>query len=528
MKKIETGNSSFGKLITKSNLYVDKTKYLYNLITDNGTYYFLSRPRRFGKSLTLSTLKAVFEGRRGLFKGLYIDGMDYDWKEYPIIHINFSDIAFKNADELEDKIRITLLKAAGQYDIAVDKQYAYDDVMKTLFEELSKREKVVVLIDEYDSPLINSINSDKLEDIRRVLRGFYSVLKASDAYIRFCLIAGVTKFSKVSIFSAMNNLTDISAMDEYSSALGYTQDELEHYFAEYIEDGVRKNRTTREEYLSSLKYWYDGYRFTAGGEAVYNPVSIGSFFYTGGMSFKNYWIQTGGMTMLLSEIAKRVKFDISLREELKISEENLHTADIVQMVQTEVSRDNFLALLYQTGYLTIKEAVPVRESFLIELGYPNKEVERGLNEILLPVYIGSAAGSFSRLMVIDYFDKGKVDEALETLSSIFSSIPYYELVFDSESAVHAGFLCMMNILEADIISEVPTNRGRIDCVLRCPHDIYIIEFKFNQSADDAVAQIKRRKYYEAYLKEGKSIHLLGINFSTEEKNIIEWKDEVII
>lgn len=396
-----------------------------------------------------------------------------------------------------------------------------------MIDKLGEKEDVVVLIDDFDSPLINSINSDKLEEIRKVLRGFYSILKASDAYMHFCLITGVTKFSKVSIFSTMNNLTDISAMDRYSSAFGYTQDELEHYFAEYIEDGVRKNGTTREKYLSTLKYWYDGYRFTAGGESVYNPVSIGSFFCEGGMSFKNYWIQTGGMTMLLSEVAKRVKFDISLREERKISEEKLHTVDIVQMVQTEVSRYNFLALLYQTGYLTIKEAVPVMGRFLIKLGYPNEEVENGLNEILLPTYLGTGAENFDQLVIKNYFASGQVDEAIETLSSIFSSIPYYELVFDSESAVYAGFLCMMNILEADILPEVPTNKGRIDCVLRCPNDIYIIEFKFNQSADDAIAQIKSRKYYEPYLKERKAIHLLGINFSTEEKNIIEWKDEVI-
>ncbi len=525
---IATGNSTFETLIQGDCLYVDKTKYLYSLIKTIGSYYFLSRPRRFGKSLTLSTLKSIFEGKRELFKGLYIDGMDYDWKKYPVIHISFIDFEFDDAADLKSQICNTLLAIADEYSVTIPLHYKYNEMLKALIVRLAEKEKVVVLIDEYDSPLINSINSDKLEDIRKVLRGFYSVLKASDAYIRFCLITGVTKFSKVSIFSAMNNLTDISAMDRYSSALGYTQDELEHYFAEYIEDGVRKNKTTREKYLSTLKYWYDGYRFTAGGESVYNPVSIGSFFYEGGMSFRNYWIQTGGMTMLLSEVAKRVKFDISLKGELKISEENLHTVDIVQMVQTEVSSDNFLALLYQTGYLTIKEAVPVRESFLIELGYPNKEVERGLNEILLPVYVGiSAAKSFKRLIIIDYFDKGKVDDAIKTLSSIFSSIPYYELVFDSESAVHAGFLCMMNILEADIIPEAPTNKGRIDCVLRCSNALYIIEFKFNQSADDAIAQIKSRKYYEPYLKEGKNIHLLGINFSTEEKNIIEWKDEIL-
>ncbi len=527
VKKIETGNSSFEKLITKDNLYVDKTGYLYDLLTDGGTYYFLSRPRRFGKSLTLSTLEAIFKGKRELFKGLYIESTDYDWKEYPVIHLNFSDIAFKSADELESKIRIALLRIARQYDISIDAGYAYDDVLKTLIEELYKKEEVVILIDEYDSPLSNNINSDKIEEIRNVIKGFYSVIKSHDVYLRFCFITGVTKFSKVSIFSAMNNLMDISVMDDYSSLFGYTQEELEKYFAEYIEDGAKKNGVTREEYLGKLKYWYDGYRFTVKGEAVYNPVSIGSFFCMGGMNFMNYWIQTGGMTMLLAEVAKRVKFDVSVTEETRISMEKLHTVDIIQMAQTEVSRYNFLSLLYQTGYLTIKEAVPVMGSYLITLGYPNEEVEKGLNEILLPAYLGSASRSFDSLVLLDYFDMGNVCEAMKTLISIFAAIPYYELVFDRESAWHAGFVCMMNILEADIIAEAPTNKGRIDCVLKCPGLIYIIEFKFDQSADKAIEQIKEKKYYEPYLKDRKPLHLLGINFSTEEKNIVEWKEETL-
>ena len=525
MKDILVGNGSFETLIQDDYLYVDKTKYLYTLAKKSGAYYFLSRPRRFGKSMTLSTLEAVFKGKRELFKGLYIDSTDYDWKEYPVIHINFSEIDSETPTELKAQIKETIFDIAKKYGIDINKRLQYNRALKALIESLTERERVVILIDEYDSPLTNNINSDNIEEIRKVLRGFYSIIKAEDAYIRFCFITGVTKFSKVSIFSAMNNLMDISSLDEYSSALGYTQDELELYFAEHINDGIKKSGVTREEYLATLKYWYDGYHFTAQGEAVYNPVSIGSFFYTGGRSFKNYWIQTGGMSMILTEIAKRVKFDLSFSDDMKISEDKLHTVDIIQMVQTEVSKENFLALLYQTGYLTIKEAIPVMESYLIKLGYPNEEVEKGLNEILLPAYLGSSARNFDRLIIADYFARGKVEEAINTLSSIFASIPYYELVFDSESAWHAGFVCMMNILEADIISEAATNKGRIDCVLKCPNLIYVIEFKFNQSSDKAIEQIKEKRYYEPYIREKKPIHLLGINFSTEERNIVEWKEE---
>ncbi len=527
MKEILVGNSSFENIIKNDYLYVDKTKYISQIIRKKGAYYFLSRPRRFGKSMALSTLEAIFKGKRELFKGLYIDSTDYDWKEYPVIHINFSEMDCERPRELKAQIKETVFNIAEKYGIEINEKLPYNRALKALIEGLAKKEKVVILIDEYDSPLTNNISSKKLEEIRKVLRGFYSVIKAADAYIRLCFITGVTKFSKVSIFSAMNNLIDISVLDEYSTAFGYTQNELETYFAEYIEASIKKNGITREDYLSMLKYWYDGYRFSVDGESVYNPVSIGSFFNEGGRFFKNYWIQTGGMTILLTEIAKRVKFDVSLTEDVRISEEKLRTTDIVQMVQTEVNRENFLALLYQTGYLTIEEATPVMESYLITLGYPNEEVEKGLNEILLPAYVGTAASSFNRLVLCDYFNRGETGEAVETLYSIFASIPYNELVFDAESAVHAGFVCMMNMLEADIIAEAATNKGRIDCVLKCPNDIYVIEFKFNKSADDAIAQIKEKKYYEPYLRYSKTIRLLGINFSTDDRNISEWKEEIL-
>ena len=453
MKSINTGNSSFEALITNGNLYVDKTKYLYSLLTSGGTYYFLSRPRRFGKSLTLSTLEAIFKSKRELFKGLYIDSTDYNWKGYPVIHIDFSKCARNTAASVSAWINNQLMMISSTYNIQLEKEDGFDSNLDNLITKMSTTGKVVVLIDEYDSLLINNINNEHLEDIRLTLRGFYSVLKSQSENIRMCFITGVTKFSKVSIFSAMNNLIDISMLDEYSAMFGYTQKELEYNFAEYLDEGVRKNGFSKEEYLAQLKYWYDGYHFTADGEAVYNPVSIGSFFYAGGKIFRNYWIMTGGMTSLLTEIAKRVKFDLSISDGIKISEDKLHTTDIVQMVQTEVSQENFLSLLYQSGYLTIKDASITRSGYLLTLGYPNEEVEQGLNEILLPAYVGSAALKFDKLILANLFDRGKLDEAMEKLKSIFAAIPYYELVFDSESAWHAGFVCMMNMVEADIIAE---------------------------------------------------------------------------
>ncbi len=527
MKKIDSGNSSFEKLIQSGNVYIDKTQYLYNLLTDGRTYYFLSRPRRFGKSLTLSTLDAIFKGKRELFKGLYIDSTDYDWKEYPVIYIDFSNIEYINVDNFRKQIKETLVAMAKKHNVQIQDDFEYNQVLESLIEELSPKGKVVVLIDEYDSLLNNNINNENIEGIREVLRGFYSVIKAASANIRFCFITGVTKFSKMSIFSSMNNLVDISMDDEYSTMLGYTQKELEENFSEYIDKAVKENKKNREEYLAQIKRWYDGYKFSANGESVYNPVSIGLFFSEGGVEFSNYWINTGGMTYLLTEIAKRVKFDISIDTEIEIPEDILGSSDIIQMTKTEVNKDSFMSLLYQSGYLTIKKAKSINCIKLFTLDYPDEEVRRGLNSVLLPIYLGKGTtiGGVSR--VLSLFDEGKVNEALESFKRIYSSIPYNEIVFNKENAWHASFISMMRLMGADIVGEVTTNIGRIDAVLTCPSDIYIIEFKFNQSAEEEVNQIKKNKYYEPYMKENKSIHLLGINFSTEEKNIIEWKDEVL-
>lgn len=527
MKNILVENGSFGALIQGGYLYVDKTKYLYNLIKNPGRYYFFSRPRRFGKSLTLSTLEAIFRGKRELFKGLYIDSTDYDWEEYPVLHIDFSSLSSRTPEALEEDLVIEVLKTVKEYNVNIPLSGSAKAKYNAAIEALSEIGKVVVLIDEYDSVLTRNINSDKIEEFREVIRDFFDVIKAQSALIRFCFITGVTKFSKVSIFSAMNNLIDISMQDEYSSMLGYTQIELESYFAEYIDRSASLYGTNREEFLREIRHWYDGYKFSPKGESVYNPVSIGSFFRENSEVFSPYWIDTGGMFYFLTEIAQQVHFDISLESELKVASYTLSGVDLIQMVKTQVSRENFLSLLYQSGYLTIKSSSKGRSGYILTLGYPNEEVEQGLNEILLPAYVGSAARSFDKLILLDLFDNGEVENAMEKLEAIFASIPYYELVFDSESAVHAGFVCMMNMLEADIIPEKGTNKGRIDCVLKCPKDIYVIEFKFNQSSDEAIKQIKRNGYHEQYLTSGKKIHILGINFSSEEKNIVEWKEEVL-
>ena len=527
MKNIVTGESSFEDLILNGCLYVDKTKYFNKLVRKPDKYYFLSRPRRFGKSLTLSTLEAIFKGKRELFKGLYIDSTDYDWKEYPILHIDFSKCIGEDPADISSWINRQLIDIGSTYSIKLSKNDEYNYNLDILISRLATREKVVILIDEYDSLLTNNINNENIEDIRNTLRGFYSILKAQSANIRMCFIAGVTKFSKVSIFSAMNNLTDISMYEDYATMLGYTQNELEDNFSEYIEKGAQARFSTQVKYLQDIKTWYDGYCFAPEAESVYNPVSVGSFFNQGGKAFRNYWIQTGGMPYILTEVAKRVQFDISLDIETEVPAETLESPDLIQMVKTNVSKYNFLSLLYQTGYLTIKNAEEVGDSYVMKLGYPNKEVSQGLTQILLPLYLGSNANLFKGPIVLKNFMDGNINAAMTTLTSIFASIPYHQLVFNAENAWHASFLSMLTLMGAEIVAEEPTNLGRIDAVITCPKYIYIIEFKFNQSAAVAIEQIRQTRYFEKYLNAGKEIHLLGINFSTDQKNIVEYKDEVL-
>ncbi len=418
-------------------------------------------------------------------------------------------------------------KIAEEYGIEIEKDCTTKESYNQLFDKLSKINKVVVLIDEYDSPLSNNINNPDIESIRTVIREFFLVVKGSSEQIRFCFITGVTKFSKMSIFSAMNNLTEISMYEEYATMFGYTQQELEDNFSEYIEKGMKTRGETREEYLALIKKWYNGYRFSPKGETVYNPVSIGSFFKEGGEVFRNYWINTGG-SLFLTEIAKKVKFDISTDTEIEVFEDTLQAVDIIQMAKTEINKENFLSLLYQSGYLTIKGARLLGESYLYTLDYPDQEVRNGLTKILLPLYLGRVAGDYSGLRVLSYFYDGNVDKALTSIKAIYASIPYNELVFNAENAWHASFLSMLRLMGANIIGEVTTNIGRIDAVLTTPNDIYIIEFKFDQSAEKAIEQIKENKYYEPYLDSNKKIHLLGINFSTQDKNIVQWKCEELL
>ena len=518
MQKIDSTTSSFESFITRECVYVDKTMYLYKLLTSGSRYFFLSRPRRFGKSLTLSTLKAIFEGRKELFDGLYIGQTDYEFKKHPVIHIDFGSCQRDNKEGTADWINYELSVIGRGYGIELDSKY-HDANLKNLIIQLyEKHGPVVILIDEYDKPLSDSIdNVQRAVEIRDVLRGFYEVIKSSASYLRFVFITGVTKYSKMSIFSSMNNLNDISIDSRYSTMFGYTQEELEHYFDEGIDEGSKALNIPKDEYIAKVKKWYDGYCFAPNSQTVYNPVSVGRFFDEGGEIFRPYWIDTGGQK-LLYETAKKVNFDIEQDILKHFSLIRLFREDIVEVVTGDMTKEKYNSLLLQTGYLTIINSNKTGD--LVDLGFPNYEVKTAFSEIVMPLY-SKDESIFVKESLLDYLNKGDWDGFVTELKSDFARIPYH-LLTDFEKSYHQAFYCMMLSLGAKIEAEVATNKGRIDATVETDKYIYIFEFKINQSAAKAIAQIREKGYAERYTEQrrkGKKVYLVGVSFSLKKRSI---------
>ena len=385
MKTILTSNPSFENLITNDYLYVDKTDILYDLITNGNTFFFCSRPRRFGKTMILSTLEAIFQGKKELFKGLKIYDTDYDWKEYPVIHLNLSLLMCASSrEELELSLNNKVSYIAKEYGAPFNRSYDCYMNLDCLISYLGKKSKVVVLIDEYDKMLLSGLNKPEIEEMRSALWGFFEILKADSEYIRFLLIEGVTRFTQISVFSSINNLCDISLNDRYSALFGYTEEEVKHYFSEYIEEGMKKTGLSYDEYMEKLRKNYGGYRFSPDSEvAVYNPVSIGLFFSKGGEHFNNYWIETGGMQVLM-DVTKKVSSIIANDVARIIAQESITTFDILAMASGDIISSEYRSLLFQTGYLTITGIDPDDSSLLI-LDFPNEEVAEAYTERLLPM-----------------------------------------------------------------------------------------------------------------------------------------------
>ena len=529
-RQISTATSDFRQLIEAGYLYVDKTRYVHQMVRESlQNYFFISRPRRYGKSLFCSTLEHLFKGERELFKGLYIaEETDYSFKKYPVLHFNFSFLETTTYENFLLGFKNMIRGLA--HENGVDVKDSTPTYMLQEFLDKSERQSVII-IDEFDSPIIDSLDDrEKLERIRKAFSNFYNTIKNKSSKIRFLFIAGVTKLSNMSIFSKMNNLTDVSMRAEYASAFGYTDEELECSFKEYIDDYLSSGSCQyeeRDELLSDIREYYDGYRFSVDTDIkVYNPVSVGMFFQNG-CRFNNYWEMTGVSTLAV-EMAKRYSLVDLMEDRIVVGMEAFTSFDISLLSEKILRASSIYALLYYTGYLTIQDG----DTDALVLGFPNKEISRTFTYSLITRYmdissdLGSMIHGVKRAM-----EEGDVPAFIEKLQEYYESFPYDLLYKDKEKTYQLLFHAFFVASGMDAAAEEHSLRGKADNVIRTKSHIYVCELKVDGSAEDALAQIKERKYYEKYLplarKKNIKLHLVGIDFSSEERNIKDFKEEIL-
>ncbi len=521
-RKLPIGIQSFEKLRTEKFLYVDKTEDIFNLV-HSGKSYFLSRPRRFGKSLLISTLKAYFEGKKELFEGLKIVELEKDnpdaWKPCPVLHFDFNGQNYSFEKSLNKVIDMHLRSWEEEYGCQSD-----DDLdslglrFAKVIEAANKRtdQKVVVLVDEYDKSLLESMYSDLNESNRAVFKGLFGQLKRMDEYLRFVFFTGVTKFSKVSIFSDLNQLQDISLSANYEKICGITQSELESVFAPEIDKIAEKYKYTHEECIAELKRRYDGYHFSENLTDIYNPFSLLNAFSNN--YFGNYWFESGTPTFLIKKL-KDINFDPrSFIENVKASEERLK--------DYRPENPDPIPLFYQSGYLTIKDFNIRQMSY--KLGFPNAEVKYSFLNALAPSYLNieDKPAPFNVDLLDDAVEAGDCEGIKKWFSALFALLPYptgAEKDSWSEQNFQNVIFLSFIILGKYTRTEVHSAKGRADCVVETDDYVYIFEFKRDASAKEALAQIEAQNYAAPYSADKRKLFKIGVNFSTEERNITEWE-----
>ena len=515
MKNITSSVYSFEKLIQDGYFYVDKTEYIWNLINPSGGSYFLSRPRRFGKSLTVSTLKAVFEGKKELFKGLALYDKPYDWKSYPIIHLDLANCEITTADELIEFLDGQLDNIAMSHGVKV-RGTQLSMRFENLITDISKQGKVVILVDEYDKPILDNVTTPNVDAILKVLKGFYSNIKKTEGIQRFVFITSVSKFCHVSLFSNLNNLTDISMDASYATMFGYTQEELEANFGDRIL--ALAGEQDIDTYKAKIKDWYNGYRFEENAQTVYNPVSLAQFFENQG-KFKNYWFSTGTPSLLM-KLSKQNELDFRSVIDGESVQDIIFNA-------WEIDNIDPITLMYQTGYITIKDTEQEFGETWYYLDFPNKEVENSFNTHVLNNYAGkiSSEGGVFIKNFVKCLRNNELLKLRKTLEIFFAGVPYD--VHKKNEAIFQGiFFSIFRLLGEYIDAESTTNDGRIDAVIKTSQAIYIFEFKLDNDPT-ALEQIKEKEYYKKYLLDSRDIYIIGVNFDSVKGNLIDWKDEKI-
>lgn len=510
------GMQTFSEIREEDFLYVDKTEYIYRMTHTSGKYFFLSRPRRFGKSLLVSTMQSYFEGKKELFKGLAIEKLEKDWTEYPVLHFSLAGGKHMEKDQLVRYLLYILKVNEEKFGIvndSPDPNVRMLNLIKTVYEQTGQ--KVVVLIDEYDAPLLDVVHEDtSLGVLREVMRNFYSPLKDSDRMLRFVFLTGITKFSQLSIFSELNNITNVSMHQEYAGICGITKEELLDKFDEDIDVLAGRLGLTHEQALSKLKENYDGYHFTWPSSDIFNPYSLLNCLAEGQMN--SYWFGSGTPTYLLNMMRKYDFTPIDLGEQMDASKDDFDAA-------TE-TMTTIMPLLYQSGYITIKNYDP--ETELYTLALPNKEVRIGLYRSMLPYYLAakSAMCNTTVAKMSSLINKGNMDGALQLLKTFWETVPYCDNTDYEGHYQQTMYIIFALLTNFRILVEQHTFRGRTDITMETKDTIYVIELKFNKSAQEALDQINNKHYADAFALRDKTVEKIGMNFMIDEDKtiVLDW------
>ena len=515
IKLYPLGIQTFERIRKEDRLYIDKTEYIYRMTHSDSVYCFLSRPRRFGKSLLVTTLKSYFEGKKDLFKGLAIEKLEKEWTEYPVLHFDMSGGKHMEKEQLERYLCFIIEENEHKYGIVnsgwYDPNVRLNALINSIYAKTGKQ--IVVLIDEYDAPMLDVAHEDKQLDIlRNIMRNFYSPLKKCESLLRFVFLTGITKFSQVSIFSELNNINNISMDDEYAGICGITEDEMLTQMSEDIDMLAKTQDLTREATVAKLKEYYDGYHFSKISPDIFNPYSLLNCF--ADKNFGAYWFSSGTPTYLINMLNK---FDV-LPTTIAPTEALSSAFDAPTEKMTSIT-----PLLYQSGYVTIKDYD--KDTQLYTLDIPNKEIRVGLFNSLLPNYVnGTQAqqGGVTITKMASLIRRRDMDGALQLLQDYFETLPYCN-VTNYEGHYQQMLYIIFTLFTGFVVDvEVHTPKGRVDMVLLTNTDLYLLELKLNKSAQAAMRQINLKNYHRRFALSGKPITKVGINFDSTKGNIEDW------
>ena len=511
-RKYPIGIQTFEKIRTGNYMYVDKTEYIYRMVHADSNYFFLSRPRRFGKSLLTSTLEAYFQGRKDLFKGLAMEQLETEWTEYPVLRFDMSLGKHMEKEQLERYLASQLEPMEHKYGILTespDANIRLTNLIRRAYEQTGRQ--VVVLIDEYDAPLLDVVHEEKdLPVLRNVMRNFYSPLKACDPYLRFVFLTGITKFSQLSIFSELNNIKNISMLPEYAAICGITEEEMATQMDEDLDILAGRLNVNREEIVKKLKDHYDGYHFTWPSPDIYNPFSLLNAFADGRLD--SYWFGSGTPTYLIEMLKK---YNV-LPQQIGGRKAMAESFDAPTEHMTDIA-----PLLYQSGYVTIKGYSPVTQLYTLDI--PNKEVRLGLMKSLLPSYLDRCTtdGLTTVALLYEAIYEERLDDALRLLQTFLSTVPYCDRT-DCEGHYQQMLYVIFSLLGMYVDVEVRTPMGRVDMVMRTSTTLYVVELKLNQSAEVAMQQIDLKNYPERFALCGLPVVKVGINFDMERHTLKDW------